>query len=512
VPKSFARIPYVIHSIGFMFGPILACISLAALFMSPWKNSMPDYAYGVMYPDAIILIPITGFFCGFFYSMIASTDLRLRPHPVRAVSIVLLWPIIAPAWFIRRGRRRLKAYYKRCYPTYQTPRGLAAWILFGWIALLMFAVTSETPDKMLLVADYAGGFGLCLLFCLALTPSRWRGSVQARRMRILIMLEKNMFWGVFLFSILNAGACQYFYWRETDVFLNGHLVYLCCTPILLPALATVQIVFLFTLDSSLTGDSKSKDNAARRRLNQFVSACTHATNDRDRSRSLPFQVKVCGLTDPKNAAEVEAAGVDAVGLNFYPKSKRYVEPEVAKEIVEALSSKVVKIGLFVNAPSEQVKRLNSELGLDFVQLHGDETPAYIAGLGSEIKIIRAYRVGEKGLDPIIADLARCAELKCLPIAVLLDAFSQGEYGGTGTTSDWDAAAEFSRGDQFPPLVLAGGLTPENVADAIATVLPDAVDTAGGVESAPGVKDPELTRRFAEAALDAFGSAALSDSE
>lgn len=218
-----------------------------------------------------------------------------------------------------------------------------------------------------------------------------------------------------------------------------------------------------------------------------------------------FRIKICGITCPEDAAAVAAAGADAVGLNFYAKSPRYVEPASARAIVDAVPAGVVKVGLFVNAPVEGVCRIVDRLGLDLVQLHGDEPPEYLAALGDR-PVMRAFRLGPGGLGEIGEYLRRCEAAGCLPRLVLVDAFRPGKYGGTGETAEWWALADYRSSISSPPVVLAGGLTPENVREAIRTVRPAAVDTASGVESSPGRKDPARVAAFVRAAEEAFDAA------
>ncbi len=215
-----------------------------------------------------------------------------------------------------------------------------------------------------------------------------------------------------------------------------------------------------------------------------------------------FQIKICGITNVDDARTVAQAGADAVGLNFYPKSPRYISTDQARAIVQALPEPLVKVGLFVNAEVDTVCRTYDELGLDLIQLHGDELPAFLTQLGDR-PVMRAFRLDQRQLDPVRQYLDTCGQLDCTPRLVLLDAFVQGEYGGTGELADWTAIQGFQTESSLPPLVLAGGLTPGNVAEAIRTVRPAAVDTASGVESSPGQKDPAAVEAFIHAARAAF---------
>ncbi len=207
---------------------------------------------------------------------------------------------------------------------------------------------------------------------------------------------------------------------------------------------------------------------------------------------------------------VVRAGADAIGLNFYPKSPRFVDwqqaraiVDDARAIVDVVLGPIVKVGLFVNAPHQEVCRHFDALELDMIQLHGDEPPDYLKQLGDR-PVVRAFRIGREGLRPALEYLDRCGELGCLPSMVLLDAHVEYFYGGTGSVGEWLAWAEYSTGLGRPPMVLAGGLTADNVVEAIRAVHPSAVDTASGVETAPGRKSEELVRRFVRAARQALG--------
>jgi len=219
-----------------------------------------------------------------------------------------------------------------------------------------------------------------------------------------------------------------------------------------------------------------------------------------------FQIKICGITSVEDALTVVEAGADAVGLNFYPKSPRYVRPELAGRIAAVLPPEVVKVGLFVNATTEHVCRTFERLALDLVQLHGDEPPEYLAELG-ELPLMRAFRLGRSALEPLRDYLRSCRQLGCMPRLTLIDAHVKGVYGGSGEVADWQVLRTYRAGRQdesIPPLVLAGGLTPDNVAEAIRTARPAAVDVASGVESGPPRKDPKLVAAFVEAARQALG--------
>lgn len=201
------------------------------------------------------------------------------------------------------------------------------------------------------------------------------------------------------------------------------------------------------------------------------------------------KVKVCGITNLEDALSALAAGADALGFNFYRRSPRYIAPEDARRIISELpSGAVLCVGVFVNEESAAtVARMAAESSVAAVQLHGDESPAYCAAL-NEHRVIKALRVG-KDFAP---ERAReyCAE------SILLDAFSASARGGTGETFDWELARQTR--EVVAQLYLAGGLTAENVTDAIAAVRPYAVDVCSGVELAPGRKDAARVRAFVSA--------------
>lgn len=214
-----------------------------------------------------------------------------------------------------------------------------------------------------------------------------------------------------------------------------------------------------------------------------------------------FRIKICGITQPEDAEACIASGADAVGLNFYPPSRRYVPAETARAIARVISGKMLRVGVFVSLPVPEVRELAAYVGLDAVQLHGDEPPEVVAAL-QPLPVIKAFRVRES--CRCVEDyLAECRNLGVLPAMILLDAWSPEAPGGTGKTFDWSAATEFVRRHSQVPVALAGGLRPENVAQAIRTVRPQGVDTAGGVESSPGRKSPHRIAAFVQAAQAAF---------
>ena len=215
-----------------------------------------------------------------------------------------------------------------------------------------------------------------------------------------------------------------------------------------------------------------------------------------------FHVKICGITSGRDAEMAAAAGADAVGLNFYRPSPRCIDIPTAEQIVAALPADTVKVGLFVNADSEEVRGTFDRVGLDLVQLHGDEPPEFLLELGDR-PVMRAFRCGDDGLGPAADYLDRCRRLGCEPRSVLIDAYHPEQYGGTGTEADWPAVARWCDTLGAAHLTLAGGLNADNAARAIAAAEPSAVDTASSVESAPGKKDASLVRAFVAASKAAF---------
>ena len=208
-----------------------------------------------------------------------------------------------------------------------------------------------------------------------------------------------------------------------------------------------------------------------------------------------FQIKICGVTRPEDAAGIAEAGADAIGLNFHAASPRFVEDDRAAEIIAALPAHVAKVGVFVNADAATIRDKVQRLGLDWVQLHGDEPPEFVAELPG-LAVIRAVRLQDR-VSALLATTK--GKLIRLPNAVLIDAFSPTAYGGTGTTVAWSAIPEARRRLASLPVILAGGLTPSNVVEAVSLAQPDAVDVASGVESSAGVKDLAKVREFVTAA-------------
>ncbi len=215
-----------------------------------------------------------------------------------------------------------------------------------------------------------------------------------------------------------------------------------------------------------------------------------------------FRIKVCGITSVDDALAVAAAGADAVGLNFYRRSPRWVSRDAACEIAAAVPRGVVKVGVIVDTPAAEVCEMFDALSLDLIQLHGEQPPEFVVQLGHR-PAMRAFRAGPDGLPMVVAYLHRCVELATQLELVMVDSLVTGEYGGSGKIADWSVARRFCDEIGTPPLVLAGGLTAENVGAAVVAVRPAAVDVASGVESRPGRKDPTAVASFVEAARTAF---------
>ncbi|HEY9171998.1 MAG TPA: phosphoribosylanthranilate isomerase [Verrucomicrobiae bacterium] len=202
---------------------------------------------------------------------------------------------------------------------------------------------------------------------------------------------------------------------------------------------------------------------------------------------MSVQVKICGLTNAAEAQAAAAAGADLIGFMFYERSPRHVSLDRAAEIAGQLAPSVVRVGVFVNPSRELVAEAIARCGLNLLQFHGEESPEFCTQFG--LMTMKAFRVRDreslKGLPAYSTD------------AWLLDAFTPGQLGGTGERFNWDLAAEAGRLGR--PIFLAGGLTPENVAEAVRRARPFGVDVSSGVESAPGRKDPAKVRAFIAAA-------------
>jgi phosphoribosylanthranilate isomerase len=199
-----------------------------------------------------------------------------------------------------------------------------------------------------------------------------------------------------------------------------------------------------------------------------------------------IKIKICGIKTLEDALAAIEAGADLIGFNFYPKSPRCVDVGQCRDIMSVLRKygHIVYVGVFVNASAEEICATMDTCGLGLVQLHGDESVEVLKQLDG--KAFKAFR----GIPENVDGFARSE-----PPAFLVDASVKGVYGGSGVTADWNGAAELA---EKYPLLLAGGLTPENVAEAVSRVKPWGVDVASGVESAPGKKDAGKMVEFVKA--------------
>ena len=199
-------------------------------------------------------------------------------------------------------------------------------------------------------------------------------------------------------------------------------------------------------------------------------------------------VKICGITNLEDAVEAIDAGADALGFNFYKPSPRYVTPQSAREIIEQLPDAILKVGVFVNEESpDQVRQIATESGITALQLHGDESPDYCHEFADQY-VIKALAVGHN-FDTQLVERYQVN-------GIMLDTKHNTLRGGTGRAFDWSIAQEISK--TIPTLYLAGGLSPENVAGAIETVRPYAVDACSSLEDIPGKKNAERMRAFVAA--------------
>ncbi|QDV32875.1 phosphoribosylanthranilate isomerase [Tautonia plasticadhaerens] len=228
----------------------------------------------------------------------------------------------------------------------------------------------------------------------------------------------------------------------------------------------------------------------------------------------PLLVKICGVTTTDDARMVAEAGADWIGVNFHPASKRFVPPELAPELVAAIAGLAEPVGLFVDRPVAEVAETLDRAGIRIAQLHGDEPAEDVRDLRLlGYRVVRAFRLGGRdAVDRMAAWLRHASRIGGEPEAVLVDAFVPGQAGGTGHAiagEVLDALADRPRpaparsghppADPAPKLILAGGLTPANVADLAARIGPWMVDVASGVESSPGLKDPAKVAAFVRAA-------------
>ena len=197
-----------------------------------------------------------------------------------------------------------------------------------------------------------------------------------------------------------------------------------------------------------------------------------------------MRVKICGITNLADALLAAELGADALGFIFYARSPRAVTPGVARQIIAQLPPLVLSVGVFVNEEAALVLEVAEMVRLDWLQLHGEEPPEYCRALNRNV--LKAIRVRDQ------ESLARMQPYRGLVRAFLLDTYASSQRGGTGESFDWSLAKQAQANG---PVVLAGGLRPDNVAAAIQAASPQAVDVASGVEAAPGKKDPQKLRDF-----------------
>lgn len=213
-----------------------------------------------------------------------------------------------------------------------------------------------------------------------------------------------------------------------------------------------------------------------------------------------MKVKICGITNLEDAIISAEYGADAVGFIFFKRSPRCIDVKTAKGIINALPPFITKVGVFVNEGRDRINKIIDEAGIDIIQLHGDEPPEFCNGFKKGV--IKAFKISDEGRwvrgsrKVVGQGLSLASLLKYRVSAYLLDTFEEGVEGGTGKAFNWEIAKEAKR---FGRIILAGGLTPDNVADAIKRVKPYAVDVSSGVEERPGKKDPVMVREFIERA-------------
>jgi phosphoribosylanthranilate isomerase len=213
----------------------------------------------------------------------------------------------------------------------------------------------------------------------------------------------------------------------------------------------------------------------------------------------PVEIKICGVTNIRDARACAASGADMVGLNFYRRSPRYIEPKVARQIVEAIPRNVQAVGVFVDATADEIGSIANTTGIRSVQLHGDFSPKTCRELSRDFRVIRAFCIDARFRPKETASFSECD--------ILVDAHHPNLRGGTGLTCDWPAARATLPFTRF--LILSGGLNAENVGRAIESVAPHAVDVCSGVESAPGAKDYRAIKNFVAAVRMAGLSVAAS---
>jgi len=202
-------------------------------------------------------------------------------------------------------------------------------------------------------------------------------------------------------------------------------------------------------------------------------------------------IKICGVTNADDALCAAESGADAIGFNFYPSSKRFIDPDQVNEICEALDMPIFRVGVFVNPARDYVETAIKKAALNAIQFSGNEIPGDVSGYGR--KVFKAIHIS--GVESLAAMNLYNVE------AFLLDTYRDGDYGGTGETFDWDVAR---KAKQFGKVILAGGLTPKNVSAAVRLVRPYGVDVSSGVEVRPGVKDHKKIKDFIRRAREEHG--------
>ena len=215
----------------------------------------------------------------------------------------------------------------------------------------------------------------------------------------------------------------------------------------------------------------------------------------------PIQIKICGVTNAKDARACTELGASMVGFNFYPRSPRYIEPKAVRQIVDALAPGIRAVGIFVDARAREIRKAAELAGVRCVQLHGDTPPKTCSELTREFRVIRVFSTDARFQPENAAWFPDCG--------VLVDAYHPDLRGGTGQTCDWLAARATLPFTRF--LILSGGLNVQNVARAITAVMPHAVDVCSGVESATGVKDHRALEDFISAVQMAQRSMSVSSS-
>ena len=207
------------------------------------------------------------------------------------------------------------------------------------------------------------------------------------------------------------------------------------------------------------------------------------------------RIKVCGITHAEDALFARRLGAWALGFIFYPPSPRYIEPERVREITSRIEGEVEKVGVFVDATEEEIRCAAEAAGLTVIQLHGSESRAFLDSLKPDFNDVwKAFRVKESLAETAVEEFRGCT--------LLLDAYRRGRPGGTGATFPWEEAR---RARAFGRVILAGGLNPGNVAEAVKTAVPFALDVSSGVEAAPGKKDHRLLAAFFEEAERAWSA-------